>query len=275
MPSGIRTYTTDEITKFYDAASKLYAEEYSAGNSTVSHFFRVRRSIVLKLLSERNGGALLDVGCGPGIYTEPCIALGYQYHGLDASQGMIHECVRRHSQSQDKRFYIGRIENLPFGENHFDTILCLGVIEYVNDLELRNAVYNLRRVLKSNGILIVSLLNKSSPYWWWTIHLYPYLQFLCRNTKHVFTNSHAVPVQHGIRTRYFTVREATDLLRSMHFEVEYIRYFGYDLYLPPFDRWLFRILKRFTSRFEHLHATPGVSCLSKAFIICATRNDGS
>jgi 2-polyprenyl-3-methyl-5-hydroxy-6-metoxy-1,4-benzoquinol methylase len=274
MPTGTR-HTTDEITKFYDAASQHYAEDYSAGNSTVGHFFCARQSIVLSILSKRSGGALLDVGCGPGIYTDPSIALGYRYHGLDASPGMIHECVRRHSQSDDKRFCIGRIERLPFEERYFDAILCLGVLEYVDDSELRNAVNNLRRALKPNGILIISLLNKSSPYWWWTIHLYPYLQFLYRNIKHVITNNQTVPVQHGIRTRFFTVREATDLLRSMQFEIESVRYFGYDLYPPPFDRWLFRILQRFTSSFERLHSTPGVSRLSKAFIICATRKDGS
>jgi 2-polyprenyl-3-methyl-5-hydroxy-6-metoxy-1,4-benzoquinol methylase len=274
MPSGTPSRTTDEITKFYDAASEHYAEDYSAGN-TAGHFFSTRLSIVLSILSRRNGGALLDVGCGPGVYAEPSIALGYQYHGLDASQGMIHECVRRHSHLDDKQFCIGRIEKLPFKQKYFDAILCLGVLEYVDDLELRNAVNNLRRTLRPDGILIISLLNKSSPYWWWTVHLYPYLQFLYSNIKHLIINRQTVPVQHGIRTRFFTVREATELLRSMQLEIEWIRHFGYDLYPPPFDRWIFRILRRFTSKFERLHATPGVSRLSKAFIICATRKDGS
>jgi 2-polyprenyl-3-methyl-5-hydroxy-6-metoxy-1,4-benzoquinol methylase len=77
------------------AASQHYAADYSADHSTIGRFFRVRQSIVLGILSERSGGGLLDVGCGPGIYSEPSIALGYQYHGLDASQGMIHERMRR------------------------------------------------------------------------------------------------------------------------------------------------------------------------------------
>jgi 2-polyprenyl-3-methyl-5-hydroxy-6-metoxy-1,4-benzoquinol methylase len=224
-------------------------------------------------LSERSGGVLLDVGCGPGIYAEPTTALGYQYHGLDASTGMVDECIRRHSQSKDKRFYLGRVEKLPFDEKFFDAILCLGVLEYVESSELRDALHNLHRVLKPDGILILSLLNRNSPYWVWTVHFYPYLQMIYRNVKAIAAGKPTLLVQHGIRTRLFTAKEATALLRSMQFEIERVRYFGYDLYPPPFDRWLCRILQRFTSRIERLSAIPGVSGFSKAFIICATRKD--
>jgi 2-polyprenyl-3-methyl-5-hydroxy-6-metoxy-1,4-benzoquinol methylase len=267
-------HATDEITKFYDAASQHYAADYSAENSTVGHFFRTRQSIVLSILSERSGGALLDVGCGPGMYAEPTVALGYRYHGVDASQGMIQECLKHRSPSNDKQFHIGRMEDLPFVEKSFDVVLCLGALEYVEEANLGDAIANFYRVLKPKGVLVLSLLNNNSPYWLWTVYVFPYLQYLYRNIRAVATGAETVPVQHGIPTRLFTVRDATDLLHSKRFEVERVRYFGYDLYPPPFDRWVFRVLRRFTPRLERLSAIPGVSGLSKAFIVCAIRKDG-
>jgi 2-polyprenyl-3-methyl-5-hydroxy-6-metoxy-1,4-benzoquinol methylase len=264
---------TDEITDFYDDASQHYAEDYSAERSTVAHFFRARQSIVLKILSERGGGELLDVGCGPGIYSEKAVALGYQYHGLDASPGMIHECMKRYSQLSDAQFHNGRVEDLPFEEDRFDVIMCLGSLEYVEPSKLPNAIGKLHRSLKPDGILVLSLLNRRSPHWWWMLHMYPYLQFLYRNTRAMVSGRKFASVQRDIPTKYFTVREAADLLRSMQFDIGSTRYFGYDLYPPPFDRWLFRALRRLTPSLEHLSAMPGLSPLSKAFIICATRKD--
>ena len=271
MLSG--NHATDEIKKFYDVTSKHYAEDYLAEHSAVAHFFRTRQSIVLDILSEHGGDTLLDVGCGPGIYSEPCTALGYSYSGVDASEGMIHECKTHRSPSNDARFYIGRAENLPFEEKSFDVVMCLGALEYVEESKLRDAVANLHRVLKPKGLLVLSLLNSNSPYWRWTVHVFPYLQFLYRNLRAVVTGGKRLPVQHDIPTKYFTKREATDLLRSMQFEIKGVRYFGYDLYPQPLDRWLFRVLRNVTPRLERLSATPGVSALSKAFIVCATRKD--
>jgi 2-polyprenyl-3-methyl-5-hydroxy-6-metoxy-1,4-benzoquinol methylase len=252
-----RPHATDEITKFYDDVSQDYATAYLVEHSTARHFFRTRQSIVLNILAERGGGTLLDVGCGPGLYSEPSIGLGYQYHGLDGSPGMVYECTRRHRQLDNARYYLGRIEKLPFKENCFDAILCLGVIEYVKESELRTAVSDLHRVLKPRGILIVSLLNQNSPYWLWTVHVYPYLQYLYRNIRAIAAGTETIPVQYGIPTRRFTVRGATTLLRSMQFEIESVRYFGYDLYPPPFDRWLSRRLRRFTPALERFSSGEG------------------
>lgn len=246
MQSGKQV--TDEITEFYDTASEHYAADYSEEHSTAGHFFQARQSIVLNILSDRDRGTVLDVGCGPGIYSEPCIALGYKYCGVDASRGMIHECVTHRRPSNEAQFFVGRMENLQFEDESFDTVMCLGALEYVEESKLRDAVANFHRVLKPKGLLILSVLNRRSPYWQWTIHVFPYLQFLYRNLRAMVTARKLVPVEHDIETKYFTRREATDLLHSMRFEVKGVRYFGFDLYPPPFDRWLFRVFRRLTPR---------------------------
>lgn len=81
------------VKKAYDDMAPRYAALYEHGSQT-SYFFQTRRFRILELLIHEHGGTLLNVGCGPGMMAAPCIELGYEFFGVDLSEGMIAECVR-------------------------------------------------------------------------------------------------------------------------------------------------------------------------------------
>lgn len=75
---------------------------------------------------------------------------------------MVQTCQNQVRRLNLCHLAVARIEELPFAELCFDSIICAGVLEYV--LNEDQALNEIIRVLKPNGILVLSLLNSSSPY---------------------------------------------------------------------------------------------------------------
>src|SRR5216683_161242 len=77
---------------YFSTVSSDYFSRYFE-DSPGGYAFRVRKQLLLNLLS-RSGGALLDVGCGPGVMVEDMVQRGYRFWGVDVSHEMIAECDR-------------------------------------------------------------------------------------------------------------------------------------------------------------------------------------
>ncbi len=89
---------------------------------------------------------ILDVGCGEGILVEKLHKMGYDVTGLDLAYSS--DLVRK-----------GDILNMPFPDGGFDYILCLDVLEHLYYDKQAPAILEMKRVLKSDGVLVLSLPN--------------------------------------------------------------------------------------------------------------------
>ncbi|KAL9641762.1 hypothetical protein ABK040_009094 [Willaertia magna] len=129
-----------------------------------------------------NNLKILDVGCGGGLVSECLTRLGGNVTGIDASIDNIN-IARTHwsvtttgatatnnNCSVNKLSYIhGTIEQLIETEKEkeekkftkqFDVVVCLEVIEHVN--QPKEFIYNLSQLLKDDGILILSTMNRTA-----------------------------------------------------------------------------------------------------------------
>jgi ubiquinone/menaquinone biosynthesis C-methylase UbiE len=149
------------LVPLFDSWAEHYAALYSDGSPT-SHYFNTRLSHICAWLDLRQGSRVLDAGCGPAMTAEPLTGSGAEFFGIDVSQQMIRSGRNRVGNLAACHLAVSRIEELPFPDGFFDAVLCTGVLEYVEDDGV--AVRELRRVLKREGNLIVSLLNGVSPY---------------------------------------------------------------------------------------------------------------
>ncbi len=127
-------------------------------------FFHERRYRValkhLKLKKEKH--ILLDIGCGDAGQTEffakhfqVSIGIDLQYKRLnDYKNDLIFQGV--------KNIYLvgGNAENLPFKSETLDCVTCFEVLEHVRNED--NALSEIMRVLRKNGLLIMSV-----PHRWW------------------------------------------------------------------------------------------------------------
>jgi len=102
---------------------------------------------------------ILDIGCVGGLLSEPLSRLGAQITGIDASNDNI-VVARLHAKEMNLKInYIHcSPENLNF-KNEFDVILNMEVVEHVSDVDL--FISNCSKLIKQNGIMFVSTINKN------------------------------------------------------------------------------------------------------------------
>lgn len=128
-------------------------------------WFLGKRWIMMKLLrdrfGEREGAAILDVGCGTGKNLEALAEAG-DARGCDVSPEALDFCRRR---GLDKVTLQADPHVLPFDSGSFDLVTALDVIEHVEDDSRMLA--EIARVLKPSG---AALLTVPAHPVLWTVH---------------------------------------------------------------------------------------------------------
>ncbi len=153
------------VAQHFDEVAGCYANAYK-DSSFLSYFFNRRLEIVCASLNKYDRAAILDVGCGPGMMAEYSIKKGFEFFGVDISEKMIEECVNNFGHASSTHFSVGKIQKLEFPDAYFDVVLCMGALEYVERDEVEDALSEMIRVLKPDGQIIMSLINKNSFYKW-------------------------------------------------------------------------------------------------------------
>jgi len=102
---------------------------------------------------------VLDVGCGPGIFSRELAEKGFQVDSIDYSESMIKEAAKQ-TKLKNVRYKVGDVYNIPFSNEYFDIVICLGVLQTVDDAP--RALREISTKLKPGGLLIITTLNSSS-----------------------------------------------------------------------------------------------------------------
>jgi SAM-dependent methyltransferase len=236
----------DYSSYFLDAQG--YVLSWEDGHPDAA-YYHARRRLVLSFLADRAGGVLLDVGCGPAVMTDVLLARGFEYHGIDLSEQMIAEGRKRFAGHSRVHFQVGDVQALPLEEEAFDVVLCLGVLEYVPDLD--RALDEIRRVLRPGGSFVFSMLNRWSPY---------------RIAERFFHT--------GQPCQQFSTRYANRLLEEHHFTSRDRSYYDFNVVVPPFEGRFPGVARRLTRRLEFLQRTP-LRWVGTAFAIHAQSSGGA
>jgi len=110
------------------------------------------------------GLSVLDIGCGGGLLSEPMARLGASVTGVDASARNI-AVASLHAGKQELEidYRQGTAEALAKGDARFDIVLALEIVEHVADVEL--FLKSISRLVKPNGLLFLSTLNRTAKAW--------------------------------------------------------------------------------------------------------------
>ena len=138
-------YEKNSIRK-YDSIAKDY-------DSTPEGKFTAKfKKKTLELCDVSDGDRVLDVGCGNGDLINAIRRKGnVEAYGIDISPNMIEECRRRYDGIT---FDVSNGEKFDFPDDYFDIVTICCVLHHLNDPKKFFA--EARRVLKPNGVLIVS-----------------------------------------------------------------------------------------------------------------------
>ena len=159
---------------------------------------------------------LLDIGCG----SSPNINYMWAAHktGMDIRKEAA-DYLKEHSNSNTK-FAVGSVLDIPFGDNTFDCISCIEVIEHLQPDEAMIAIGEISRVLKPKGHAIIATPNYNSVLWNVIENLQKYFQ------RGEWTSDHHTKFKHKMLTgmckrfggldevRYDTVMAGMDMIAT-------------------------------------------------------------
>jgi len=150
------------VKEYFEQDAKDYLDAYRKGVGDRGLPFQERENAVREMFPWQDA-RVLDVGGGPGIFTGWLLDRGCEVFTLDIAREMMRlgeMTVHEHPKNRQSHFAVGSVESLPFVDNSFDAVLCVGLVEYVNDLE--RALDELARVIPKGGGLIITGPNQTS-----------------------------------------------------------------------------------------------------------------
>lgn len=103
---------------------------------------------------------ILDIGCGGGLISEPFCNMGANIWAIDASPINI-EIAKTHAQKNNLNinYLASSAEELAQGQQKFDVVLALEIIEHVSDVEL--FIKSCSQLVKPNGLLFIATINRT------------------------------------------------------------------------------------------------------------------
>jgi SAM-dependent methyltransferase len=190
-----------KLTRTFNQERQRFMDDPDYARSMSLHPFHAR---IGEWITPERGTKVLELGVGPGRYATLLLALGYDVVGVDPIEYPEWEAIR---QRWPVALMSGvRAEALPFEDQSFDHVACMGALMYFDDPVL--SLKQIWRVLKPGGHLIVRTQNRSNLY-------------------SVSTGKPLDPAAHN----FYTEQELTKLLKAQGFEVSESFTWGF---WPPF-----------------------------------------
>ena len=152
----------NDIPRFIDSGSyaSLFGDQWKEYKKTQLDSYtgsptsesRLSRCLGDDLKDNLNGKLVLEAGCGAGRFTEVLLKKGAVLVSSDLSSAV--EVNAENFPVSDKHLVIqADINNMPFADESFDVVICLGVIQHTPDTE--KTIEDLYKLVKKGGTLVI------------------------------------------------------------------------------------------------------------------------
>ncbi|MFD2703144.1 glycosyltransferase [Paenibacillus shunpengii] len=105
------------------------------------------------------GKRVLDAACGEGYGSYILSQTASSVHGVDIDNSTIAEATEKYGNMNTK-FLVSSIEKLPFDDQQFDVVISFETLEHVDETIQLRFLEEISRVLKHDGVLVISTPNK-------------------------------------------------------------------------------------------------------------------
>jgi ubiquinone/menaquinone biosynthesis C-methylase UbiE len=140
--------------QYFDKKAETHGSSVKSSDYYDEESFFMQRNNTLSWLGELKGKDILDAGCGVGAFSEPLVQSNTVY-GVDFSEKSLEFAAGRGLKTMT-----GDLTALQFEDGHFDVVLCIGVIQLIE--QYKSVIKELARVTKPGGTLLVQTLHKGS-----------------------------------------------------------------------------------------------------------------
>ena len=233
------------IKEHFSRSSKDWDSLYS--DSDEKHTFtrfelRRRKEIVFTFIEKINSAKIkraLDLGCGAGQYLIQLSSMDFECFGADISEEMLKITREKFifHQIKDVTLINSDCYELPIEDNYFDMIICIGVLEYLDNET--QALLEMLRTMKPGGFAIVTfpnlykLRNLLNPYYY-IIRIWTYLFSRKSAQSPQGNNSKNVKIDFGKSTvSRYSLSKVKKIVSNSGFSIIEVR--GYCF--GPFSIW--------------------------------------
>lgn len=131
-----------------------------------SELEKLREQELLNFIDPRYDEMIFDAGCGTGRNILLLSSKVKQIVGMDYSQAAIERCQRRIDSNQLRNVEVkqGSITQLPLSDRSINKVLCMSVLQYMDDIEVTRALTEFKRILCDGGVIVLHVKNLSSLY---------------------------------------------------------------------------------------------------------------
>lgn len=113
---------------------------------------RLRRCLGPELWSQLRGALILEAGCGAGRFTEVLLKEGARVMSVDLTEAVVANQLN-FPQGEYHRLIQADITKLPFREQQFDIVLCLGVLQHTPSPE--QTIASLFSQVRPGGVVVI------------------------------------------------------------------------------------------------------------------------
>ncbi|MEM8952474.1 MAG: bifunctional 2-polyprenyl-6-hydroxyphenol methylase/3-demethylubiquinol 3-O-methyltransferase UbiG, partial [Pseudomonadota bacterium] len=158
MDIADRTLTRNDLS-IYDHAAPSWWSGQTRWVRTLGKMVPARLAYFDRLI-DWTGKEVLDLGCAGGFMAEALAKRGAAVTGIDPAAQAI-AAARTHAPDEDLkiRYDVGVGENLPYPDNAFDAVVCVDVLEHVEDVD--RVIEESARVLRLGGLFLFDTINRN------------------------------------------------------------------------------------------------------------------
>lgn len=188
---------TSPVPSFQDL-SKFYSDDYYVKSQIMEIFYKLRKKKV-----KRETGRILDIGCGSAGFLKAMAGAGWEAYGVEKSEAGYNLA----SADGNIKVFHGELIEQKFTDGYFDVVTIWQVLEHMESPV--DALMEVNRILKDEGVLIVSLPNIDS------------LQFRIfgKNWFHLDMPRHLY---------HFSPRSIKEILNKCNFEIYKVEHFSVE-----------------------------------------------
>jgi len=156
--------------KKYDEMGAYHWYECDINSKHYNPALEARYRVVLKRLN--NSEKILDIGCGDGYLMNLMGSIGNIVVGIDSEFNGVKNASKKLFKYKNCFVVQANCYKLPFDNASFDSVVLADVIEHLQKPEY--CISEIRRVLKVNGILILTTPKFRDEYTWDDQHVFEF-----------------------------------------------------------------------------------------------------
>ena len=155
--------------KHWDERSEQATSDFSfnrGGSPWEKEIEDLSKRELVSFIDPKIGEVVFDAGCGTGDNILLLHSNVKRIVGMDYSQGAVERCQRRIRSNNIENVEVreGSITQVPLPDCSVNKVLCMSVLQYMDDDEVKRAFIEFARVLKDRGVLVLHVKNLSSVY---------------------------------------------------------------------------------------------------------------